>query len=114
MEEDAAILNKNARNCIKTQEVNWDNNKEVLEEEFYSKCNINFNSTGNSWFIQIKDEKNEILNLGKGDEAQCALSEKNPKYMRCVDSTLKMKIKEREYNFIISTGSNQLSREKLT
>ena len=114
-EIDAKILNKNIRTCIKEQDINWSNNdKRALSKEFLSKCRINLNIIDNSFFVQIKNGDVEFINLGRGDEVQCGLSEKNIKYMRCFNSTIYKNYGDERFPFFIQTGSNQNSREKIT
>ena len=86
----------------------------ALSKEFLSKCQINSNLTDKSLFLQIKNGDVEYLKLGRGDEVQCGLAEKNIKYMRCFNSTIYKNYGDERFPFFIQTGSNQNSREKIT
>ncbi len=111
---DAKILNNKISSCIQNNEINWNNeNKDSLVQDFLSKCRINQNIANSSLFIQIKKGNLELLRLGKGDEVQCSLSEKNILYPKCFNSTI-YKDNNLDSQFFILTGSNQKSREKLT
>jgi len=101
---DADLLNYKIKSCLSDNDIDFSNPK-----NFYTTCNINKNITQEFFLILIKQNQKEVFNY-HGDETQCSLSEKNPNYPKCTNSTL---IKNNN-EYYIMTGSNQHSRRLIS
>jgi hypothetical protein len=98
---DADILNYKLNDCLAKNEIDFTLSPEQFAEKLYVLCDLNKQVIEENFFMHIKSEQNEYV-LGKGDQTQCALSEKNTNYPKCRYSSLKSGIE-------IQTGSNQKS-----
>ncbi len=108
---DAELLNNKISACIQNNNINWDqSDKNTLTQEFLTKCQLNQKILNSSLFILVKSNDLQLIRLGKGDEVQCNLSDKNNLYLRCFNSTLQNENRK----YFIQTGSNQKSEQRLT
>ena len=106
---DADILNYKIQDCLTTNKINFNQDKALLEKEFFTVCNINQQIIKENFIIGIG--KNSEVKLGiESDEVTCALSQttakNNPNYPICTTTFLN--------DFRITTGSKQQAQKQIT
>ena len=91
------------------RKINFNQDKALLEKEFFTVCNINQQIIKENFIIVIA--KNSEVKLGiESDEVTCALSQttakNNPNYPICTTTFLN--------DFRITTGSKQQAQKQIT
>ncbi len=100
---EAEILNYNIRQCIFSNEIDWNKG-----EEFFSRCGLDKETIEGSNIIQINIDNKEVhaSNKGKVEECRFTGAKKNINYPKCA-------IKEFEFEgkkYEVVTGSFQTAR----
>ncbi|MBS3076984.1 hypothetical protein J4233_01800 [Candidatus Pacearchaeota archaeon] len=105
-EADAITLKNQIAYCITNSNINLES-KESFGAEFYKTCRINKQAIDTSFLIYIEVDEKPFLQAGSLDRTQCALSEKNNAYPKCISETFDKGGKK----IFVQAGSNQNSRK---
>lgn len=100
---DSASLNFKISNCLEK------NPAITTSEEIFEKCSLNKEVIERDYLILIKENEFYKIKIGRGDETECALSDKNPEFLKCTTSKIISNGKE----IILITGTTQDSRSEL-
>lgn len=108
-EIDAEILNEKVSHCIENNDFDL-SSVEIFDKQIEENCGLAKKIIEEKFFVYIDYGLEEKYSLGKTDSTQCALSELNKNYPKCVDST----ITKNGVEIFIQTGSNQKAEVKVT